>query len=91
MVPIEELIGKKSSGQGSMRDVELNKIKEYASEDADVVIQLHSVLKKAIEDFKVESVMTDIELPLIPVLASMEHEGVNIDAAFLNDYSKVLV
>ncbi|MEO6190770.1 MAG: DNA polymerase, partial [Saprospiraceae bacterium] len=61
-----------------------------ASEDADVVIQLHSVLKKAIQEFNVGSVMTDIELPLIPVLASMEHEGVNIDAAFLNEYSKVL-
>ncbi len=90
MVPIEDLIGKKSSGQISMRDVELEKIKEYAAEDADVVFQLSPVLKKEIKEFNVESVLEDIELPLIHVLASMEHEGVKIDADFLRDYSKVL-
>ncbi len=90
MVPIEDLIGKKSSGQGSMRDVELEKIKEYAAEDADIVLQLYPVLDKDIREFGVSTVMTDIELPLINVLASMENEGVRIDADFLNDYSKVL-
>ncbi len=90
MVPIEDLIGKKSSGQGSMRDVELEKIKEYAAEDADIVLQLYPVLDKDIREFGVSTVMTDIELPLINVLASMENEGVRIDADFLKDYSKVL-
>lgn len=90
MVPIEDLIGKKSVGQGSMRDVELEKIKEYAAEDADIVLQLYPVLDKDIREFGVSTVMTDIELPLINVLASMENEGVRIDADFLKDYSKVL-
>lgn len=90
MVPIEDLIGKKSSGQGSMRDVSLEKIKEYAAEDADVVLQLHPIFEKAIKEYNVENVLTNIELPLINVLVSMEHEGVKVDADFLNNYSKVL-
>lgn len=90
MVPIEDLIGKKSSGQGSMRDVSLEKIKEYASEDADVVLQLYPIFEKAIKEYNVENVLTNIELPLINVLVSMEHEGVKVDADFLNNYSKVL-
>lgn len=90
MVPIEDLIGKKSSGQGSMRDVSLEKIKEYAAEDADVVLQLYPIFEKAIKEYNVENVLTNIELPLINVLVSMEHEGVKVDADFLNNYSKVL-
>lgn len=90
MVPIEELIGKKTTGQGSMRDVPLEKIKEYAAEDADVVLQLYPLLQKEINTFKVEKVMKDIELPLVAVLAEMENTGVNINADFLKDYSKVL-
>ncbi|MCC6816470.1 MAG: DNA polymerase I [Saprospiraceae bacterium] len=90
MVPIEDLIGKKTGGQGSMRDVPLEKIKEYAAEDADVVIQLHPILAKEIDSFGVQNVLKNIELPLVIVLADMENEGVRIDANFLNDYSKVL-
>ncbi|MEP7194945.1 MAG: DNA polymerase I [Saprospiraceae bacterium] len=90
MVAIEELIRKKSTGQTSMRDVELNKIKEYAAEDADVVMQLFPVFEKEIMDFNVNSVLRNIELPLINVLAEMEFQGVNINANFLNEYSKVL-
>ncbi|NOT37492.1 MAG: DNA polymerase I [Saprospiraceae bacterium] len=90
MVPIEDLIGKKSGTQGSMRDVELEKIKEYAAEDADVVVQLFPLLQKEIKSFNVESVLKEIELPLVVVLADLEHEGVNIDANFLKEYSKVL-
>ncbi len=90
MVPIEELIGKKSGTQRSMRDVPLDKIKEYAAEDADVVMQLYPQLKKELKEFNVQKICNEIELPLVSVLAEMEHEGVRIDADFLNDYSKVL-
>ena len=90
MVGIEELIGKKSAEQGSMRDVPLEKIKEYAAEDADITLQLHPVLEKEILQFEVNDVLQKIELTLVKVLCDIEHAGVKIDADFLNNYSKVL-
>lgn len=90
MVAIEELIGKKGASQGSMRDVALEKIKEYAAEDADLTLQLKKILKKEIETQKLTDVLSTIELPLIPVLCEMEYEGVRIDGDFLKEYSKVL-
>lgn len=90
MVPIEDLIGKKGPSQKSMRDVPLEQIKEYAAEDADVVMRLHPLLKEEISKAELNSVLHDIELPLVKVLCDMEHEGVRIDAGFLNSYSSVL-
>ena len=89
-VHIEELIGKKGKNQGSMRDVPIDKIKEYAAEDADITFQLKQVLSPMVEKHEVEGVLKDIELPLIPVLADMEYEGVKIDVDYLNVYSKEL-
>lgn len=86
-VSITELIGKKGKQQRSMREVELEKIKEYAAEDADVTCQLKHFFIPKLKEREVLSVLEDIELPLIPVLADMEAEGVHIDAAFLNKYS----
>lgn len=86
-VSIEELIGKKGKSQLSMRDVELEKIKEYAAEDADITLQLKQALAPLVLKREVESVLQEIELPLVPVLADMEHEGVMIDSDFLRDYS----
>lgn len=89
-VHIEELIGKKGKNQGSMRDVPINKIAEYAAEDADITFQLKQVLAPMVEKHEVTGVLKDIELPLIPVLADMEYEGVKIDVDYLNAYSKEL-
>lgn len=89
-VPIEELIGKKGKNQGSMRDVELDKIKEYAAEDADITLQLKHKLAPLVKLQEVESVLQEIEHPLIEVLAAMEYEGVKIDEGFLNNFSKDL-
>ena len=89
-VHIEELIGKKGKNQGSMRDVPIDKIAEYASEDADITFQLKQVLAPMVEKHEVDGVLKDIELPLIPVLADMEYEGVKIDVDYLNAYSKEL-
>ncbi len=86
-VKIDELIGKKGKNQGSMRDVPLDVIKEYASEDADITLQLKQVLAPMVEKREVDSVLKTIEMPLIPVLASMEAEGVCIDRDFLAKYS----
>jgi len=89
-VSIEELIGKKGKGQGTMRDVELDKIAEYAAEDADITYQLRGVISPMVKERELETVLNNIEHPLIPVLAAMEHEGVKIDEGFLRDYSTVL-
>lgn len=90
MVAIEELIGKKGVSQGSMRDVELEKIKEYAAEDADMTLQLSVILRKDIRENKLQELLDTIELPLVKTLCDMEYEGVRIDGDFLNQYSKVL-
>lgn len=89
-VHIEELIGKKGKGQGSMRDVEPEKIKEYAAEDADITLQLKTVLLPQLKEREVEKVFYEVENPLVKVLTAMEFEGIRIDENFLKEYSKEL-
>ena len=89
-VHIDELIGKKGKGQGNMRDVELEKIKEYAAEDADITLQLKNIFVPLLKAKEVEKVFAEVENPLVKVLTDMEFEGVKIDTAFLNEYSKQL-
>jgi len=86
-IPIEDLIGKKGKGQGSMKDVELEKIKEYAAEDADITLQLKEKFVPLLKERSVETVFAEVENPLTRVLADMEFEGVRIDVGFLNEYS----
>lgn len=88
-VSITELIGK-GKNQGSMRDVALDKISEYAAEDADITLQLKNKIAPMVQHQEVESVLYEIEQPLIHVLADMEYEGVKIDEQFLRDYSAEL-
>lgn len=90
-VPIEQLIGKKGKNQGSMRDVELKDQTEYAVEDADVTWQLKDIFEKELEKNGLTDLFKNIEIPLMPVLASMEMEGVKLDEAFLNSLSNDLV
>ncbi len=89
-VSIETLIGKKGKNQGNMADVPLEQIKEYACEDADITLQLKHKLDPLLKKQKVEDVFHKVELPLIPVLADMELEGVRVDADFLRQYSETL-
>ena len=89
-IPIEELIGKKGKGQGNMRDVELEKIREYAVEDADITLQLKHVFLPQLKEKEVEKVFYEVENPLVRVLTDMEFEGVMIDVPFLMNYSKEL-
>ncbi|MGZ8553034.1 MAG: DNA polymerase I, partial [Chitinophagaceae bacterium] len=89
-VHIEELIGKKGKTQGTMRDVELEKITDYAAEDADITLQLKNVFTPLLKEKDVEKVFNEVESPLVEVLTDMEYEGVKIDTGFLNDYSKQL-
>ncbi|MFA7379498.1 MAG: DNA polymerase I [Bacteroidia bacterium] len=86
-VSIEELIGKKGKNQLSMRDVPLEKIKEYAAEDTDITFQLKQKLEPELKEREAEKLLYELEQPLVPVLADMEAEGVRINKQFLNDYS----
>ncbi|MFL5746070.1 MAG: DNA polymerase I [Niastella sp.] len=89
-VHIEELIGKKGKNQLNMRDVAIDKISEYAAEDADITLQLKQVLAPLIKSKEVEKVFSEVENPLAKVLMGMEYEGVKVDVDFLRDYSKEL-
>lgn len=73
-----------------MRDVEIEKIKEYAGEDADITLQLKQVFEPMLKQKEVEKVFNEVENPLVKVLVDMEFEGIRIDESFLNDYSKEL-
>ena len=87
---IEALIGKKGKNQQSMRDVPLEDIKEYATEDADVTFQLKQNFSPILDKAETKKLFDEIELPLIPVLAAMELEGINLDVPFLNEMSVVM-
>ncbi len=89
-VHIEELIGKKGKGQGNMRQVEFDKIKDYAAEDADITLQLKHSFVPLLKKKEVEKVFYEVENPLVKVLTAMEFEGIRIDQDFLNEYSKEL-
>ncbi|MCY7350404.1 MAG: DNA polymerase I [Cytophagaceae bacterium] len=89
-VAIETLIGKKGSKQGNMREVELEAIKEYAGEDADLTLQLRDVLTPQMADVGARKLFDEIEMPLVDVLADMELEGVRVDTGALRELSKTL-
>ncbi|HPH83951.1 MAG TPA: DNA polymerase I [Ferruginibacter sp.] len=89
-VHIEELIGKKGKGQGNMADVEPEKIKDYAAEDADITLQLKNIFLPQLKTKQVEKVFYEVENPLVKVLTDMEFEGIRIDEQFLKEYSRQL-
>ncbi len=89
-VSIETLIGKKGKNQLSMRDAPLEKVCEYAAEDADITLQLHTTFAPMLEKESLKKLYAEVEMPLIQVLAEMEFEGINLDVPFLNAYSKTL-
>jgi len=88
-IAIEEMIGK-GKNQVTMREVEIEKAKEYAVEDADITLQLKQIFTPHLKTKEVERVFEEVESPLLKVLLDMEYEGVNIDTDFLNSYSKDL-
>ena len=84
-VSIETLIGKKGKNQKSMREVDVEVLKEYAAEDADVTLQLKNVFEPKLQESETTKLFTEIEMPLMPVLADMELTGVKLDIAFLKE------
>jgi DNA polymerase-1 len=89
-IATEELIGAKGKKQKSMRDIPVEQVAEYCNEDTDVTFQLKKVFAPQLKETKTEQVFETIEMPLVPVLARMEREGVRIDAEFLKEYSHEL-
>ncbi len=89
MIPISDLIGK-GKGQRSMREVPVEKVVDYAAEDADITLQVKTILEKELRKEGLNELYYKVEEPLIRVLCDIEHEGVRIDGDFLNKYSKVL-
>ena len=87
-ISIESLIGKKGKNQISMRDVSIDKITDYASEDADITLQLKSVFDKEIKVNNLGKIFYDIEIPMINVLSEMETEGIKIDTSYLEKLDK---
>jgi DNA polymerase-1 len=89
-VSIETLIGKKGKNQLNMRHVELEKIKEYAAEDADITLQLKQLFAPQLAERNAVKLFEEVEVPLVEVLCDMEREGIRIDKDFLNEYSQQL-
>lgn len=87
---IEVLIGKKGKNQKTMREVPIEDVKEYAVEDADVTLQLKEHFSPILESTATKQLFDEIEIPLVPVLADMEMEGINLDINFLRSLSQEL-
>jgi DNA polymerase-1 len=86
-ISITSLIGAKGKNQGTMRDVEIAKVVDYAAEDADVTLQLAHIFEPMLQERNATKLAEEMENPLIYVLADMEKEGVKIDIDTLNAYS----
>ena len=89
-IHIDELIGPKGKNQKSMRDLSPTLVYEYACEDADITLQLKNKLEAELKKYECEDLFYNIEMPLMPVLAEMEMNGVCLDTESLADTSKQL-
>ena len=89
-IHIDELIGPKGKGQKSMRDLDPKEVYEYAAEDADVTLKLKNILEPKLKEAGVWQLFTEVEMPLVQVLADMEVGGVRIDTDALKETSAML-
>lgn len=85
----EDLVGKGKS-QASIRTIEISKLCNYAAEDADVTFRLKQILEKELKAYNLEKLFYEIEMPLMNVLADMEHTGVRLDVGALRQSSVIL-
>lgn len=88
-IHIDELIGPKGKNQRSMRDLQPEQVYEYAAEDADITLQLKNKLKPELKKYECEDLFYQIEMPLMPVLAEMEMNGVCLDTGSLKETSEI--
>lgn len=84
-IHIEQLIGPKGPAQKSMRNLSPAEVYQYAAEDADITLRLKNVLEPKLKEVGAEELFHDIEMPLVPVLADMERNGVRLDTKALDD------
>ncbi len=89
-IPTSDLIGPKGKEQKNMSEVEVERVAEYACEDADVTFQVAKVLRADLEAAGVSQVCYEVEFPLVRVLVDMEHEGIRLDSDALAEYSRTL-
>ena len=87
-IAIEELIGTKGKKQGNMRDLTPEQVYEYACEDADITLKLKNILAKELEEQGASTLFYNIEMPLVPVLAHMERNGVCLNTEALKETSR---
>ena len=88
-IHIEELIGPRGKKQLNMRDLSPTEVYQYACEDADVTLKLKNVLEKELVKGEATKLYEEIEMPLVPVLATMERNGVRIDTEVLKETSRL--
>ncbi|WP_019968174.1 DNA polymerase I [Segatella maculosa] len=86
-IHIDELIGPHGKHQKSMRELDPKDVYAYGAEDADITLQLKNVLEPKLKETGTEDLFWNIEMPLVPVLADMESQGVRIDTAALRETS----
>ena len=86
-ISIEQVLGKKGKTQKNMRDIASADLLDYAAEDADISFRLKQVFEPKLKETGVDKVFSTIEMPLVPVLARMEREGIRVDVEALNSYS----
>ena len=89
-IHIDELIGPKGKNQRSMRELKPEEVYEYAAEDADVTLRLKNLLEPRLREAGVWQLFSEVEMPLVRVLASMELSGVRLDTASLKETSQIL-
>lgn len=89
-IHIEELIGERGRNQRNMRDLKPAEVYEYAAEDADITLRLYNVLLPKLKECGAEQLFYEIEMPLMPVLAEMELNGIRIDTESLAETSSIL-
>lgn len=89
-IHIEELIGERGKNQRNMRDLKPAEVYEYAAEDADITLRLYNVLLPKLKECGAEQLFYEIEMPLMPVLAEMELNGIRIDTDSLAETSSIL-
>ena len=85
----ESLLGNDTKNN-NLSQVPIEKVKDYACEDADITLQLYYLFENQLKEKEGESLFNKVEMPLVPVLASMEQKGMKIDNEFLNSYAKKL-
>ena len=89
-ISIESLIGKKSKPTNKMEEVDLNDLKNYAAEDADLTFQLYLEFKDKIKALNLDFLFEKVEMPLLRVLHDMEKEGIKINTSSLLEFSEKL-